>query len=147
MDKLMKTWRVVMIFGLAGLVGPIAWIAAWPPSGLAYLLPRFLWVFYTDLIELLWPASMMGLWVGVPANLTLFSILGVGVGRLARTRVRLWIGYAMVIFLVLLLALWQAGFSVTRVDVVAVAVAVLIYAIPFWVVMGVRGAGPAFRSL
>ena len=130
-----RTARSVVVFGLAGLLGPVVWLAAWPPSRLADVLPHSVWFFYTDLVELLWPVSMMGPWIGVPLNLMLFVLLGLAVAWLAQTRGRLVIAYAVVIVLAVLFALWQAGFAVKRVDGFALIVALLLYAIPFWIVM------------
>lgn len=131
----MNKSRVTLIFAVTGLVGPMVWLAAWPPSRLADVLPHSIWFFYTDVVELLWPVSMMGPWIGVPLNLMLFVLLGLAVAWLAQTRSRLVIAYAAVTVLAVLFALWQAGFAVTRVDGFALIVALLLYAVPFWIVM------------
>jgi RHS repeat-associated protein len=65
-----RTVKSVVVFGVAGLLGTVVWLAAWPPSRLADVLPHSVWFFYTDLVELLWPVSMMGPWTGVPLNIT-----------------------------------------------------------------------------
>jgi hypothetical protein len=130
-----RTLKSLLAFAGAGLVGPAIWLAAWPPARLADVLPRPEWFFYTHLVEMLWPVSMMGPWIGVPANLVLFTTLGVAVAWLARTRSRVMIAYGVVTVLAVLLALWQAGFAATRVDGFALIVALLLYAIPFWIVM------------
>jgi hypothetical protein len=135
MSRILKS---LLAFSAAGLVGPAIWLAAWPPARLADVLPRPVWFFYTHLVEMLWPVSMMGPWIGLPANLVLFIALGLTVGWLARTRTRLAITYAVITVLVFLMALWQAGFALARVDGFALAVALLLYAIPFWVM--IRGS-------
>lgn len=131
----MNKSRVTLVFAVTGLVGPMVWLAAWPPSRLADVVTHSIWFFYTDVIELLWPMSMMGPWIGVPLNLMLFVLLGLAVAWLAQTRSRLVIAYAAVAVLAVLFALWQAGFAVTRVDGFALMVALLLYGIPFWIVM------------
>jgi hypothetical protein len=131
----MRKSRVTLIFAAAGLVGPLVWLAAWPPARLADVLPRPVWFFYTDLVEILWPVSMMGPWIGVPVNLLLFTVLGLVVAWLAQTRSRLAIAYAVVTILIFVMALWQAGFVFPRLDGFALAVALVLYAIPFWIVM------------
>ena len=131
----MRKSRVILIFAAAGLVGPLSWLAAWPPARLADVLPRPVWFFYTDLVEILWPVSMLGPWIGVPANVLLFTILGLAVAWVAQTRSRLAISYAVVTVLIFVMALWQAGFTFLRLDALALLVALLLYAIPFWLVM------------
>src|ERR1700690_116053 len=108
------------------------WLAAWPPSRLADAVPRSVCFFYTDLVEMLWPASMMGPWIGIPANLALFAILGFSVSLLGRTRRRLVMASAVVSILIFLMALGEAGFVPARTDWSALAVALVLYAIPFW---------------
>jgi hypothetical protein len=134
-ELIVRKLRVILIFAAAGLVGPLIWLAAWPPARLADVLPRPVWFFYTDLVEILWPASMMGPWIGVPLNLLLFTVLGLAVAWVAQTRSRLAISYAVVTILIFFMALCQAGFAVLRLDVLALVVALLLYAIPFWIVM------------
>jgi hypothetical protein len=130
-----RTQKSLLVFAGAGLVGPAIWLAAWPPARLADVLPRSVWFFYTHLVEMLWPVSMMGPWIGLPANLVLFTVLGLTVAWLARTRTQLAVAYAVITVLVFFMALWQAGFAFARVDGFALAVALLLYAVPFWVVM------------
>lgn len=131
----MRKSRVALIFTGMGLLGPVIWLAAWPPSRLADVLPHSAWFFYTDLVEILWPVSMMGPWIGVLVNLVLFTVLGLAVASLARTPIRLAIAYLVVAILACLMALWQAGFSLARMDWFAAAVALLLCAIPFWIVL------------
>jgi hypothetical protein len=78
---------------------------------------------------------MMGPWIGVPANLVLFTVLGFAVALLGRTRRRLAMAYVVVVTLVFLMAQWEAGFVFARINVSALVVALLLYAIPFWLVM------------
>ena len=130
-----RTLRCILVFALAGLAGPMIWLAAWPPSRLAEVLPRSVWLFYTDLVELIWPPSMMGPWIGVPANLALFTILGFAVALLGRTRRRLAMTYVVVVTLVFLMAQWEAGFVFARINLLALVVALALYAIPFWFVI------------
>jgi hypothetical protein len=77
---------------------------------------------------------MMGPWIGVPANLVLFAILGFAVALLGRTRRRLAIVYIVVAILVFLMAQWEAGFVFARIDGFALTAALVLYVIPFAVV-------------
>ena len=141
----MRKSRVALIFTGMGLLGPVIWLAAWPPSRLAGLFPHSAWFFYTDLVEILWPVSMMGPWIGVLVNLGLFTVLGLAVASLARTPIRLAIAYLVVAILACLMALWQAGFSLARMDWFVPAVALLLCAIPFWIVLrAMRKSGTFF---
>ena len=99
------------------------------------VLPRSVWLFYTNLVELIWPPSMMGPWIGVPVNLVLFTVLGFAVALLGRTRRRLAIAYVVVVTLVFLMAQLEAGFVFAHIHLPALVVALVLYAIPFWLVM------------
>ena len=129
------TLRSILVFAAAGLAGPIFWLAAWPPSRWAEVFPRSVWRCYTDVVELVWPASMMGPWIGVPANLVLFAALGSVIAVLGRTRSRVAVAYVMVAVLVFLMEQWEAGFVFARIDGLALTAALVLYAIPFWVVL------------
>lgn len=141
------TLRSTIVFAGAGLVGPLFRFAAWPPSQFDVLLPKSVSNFLYDFVLLLWPTQPMAAVevnigrtaaaaLAVATNLLLFAALGVAVGTLARTRARLITGYAIVCGLIFYFDLWGAGFSFAYLNVFALAVALLLYAVPFWVVRG-----------
>jgi len=133
-----RTLKSLLVFAGAGLLGPLVWNMVRHPSRIEG--------FISDLVFLLWPTQPMGVIetnVGAPkaltftigANLVLFAIIRVIVGLLARTRGRLVLAYVVVCLLLFVWAFWGAGFSLAHLRVLALAVALLVYAIPFWVVM------------
>lgn len=133
-----RTLKSLLVFAGAGLLGPLIWNVVRHPSRMEG--------FISDLVFLLWPAQPMGvietnvgapaaLAVAIGANLILFAIMGVIVGLVARTRVRLAVAYGVVCLLLFVWAFWGAGFSFAHLGVLALAVGLLVYAIPFWVVM------------
>jgi hypothetical protein len=137
-----RTVKSLLVFAGAGLLGPIVWNVVRHPSRMEN--------FVSDLVFLLWPTQPMGVIetnVGAPAalavtigsNLVLFAVIGVIVGLAARSRGQLAAAYAVVCVLLFAWAFYGAGFSFAHLGVLALAVALLVYAIPFWVVM--RGPG------
>ncbi len=74
--------------------------------------------------------------VTIGANLILFAVIGVIVGFLARSRGQLAVAYAVVSLLLVAWASWGAGFRFAHLGVLALAVALLLYAIPFWLLSG-----------
>jgi hypothetical protein len=143
--------RSTVVFAGAGLLGPLFRLAAWPPSRFDVLVPKSVSNFLYDFVLLLWPTQPMAavevnigrlaaVALAVGANLLLFAALGAAVGTLARTRARLIVGYAVVSGLILCFDLWGAGFSLAYLNVLALVVALILYALPFWIVM--RGSDP-----
>jgi hypothetical protein len=135
MSRILKS---LLVFTGAGLLGPLIWNVVQHPSRVEN--------FVSDLVFLLWPTQPLGVIetnVGAPkalavtigANLILFAVIGLIVGLLARTRVRLVFAYVVVCLLLFMWAFWGAGFSFAHLGVLALALALLVYAIPFWVVM------------
>src|SRR5258708_3160405 len=133
-----RTLKSLLVFAGTGLFGPLVWNVVRHPSRMEN--------FISDLVFLLWPTQPIGVIetnfggptataVTIGANLVLFSVLGLVVGALARTRGRLVTAYVLVCVLLFLWALWGAGFSFAHLGVFALAVALLLYAVPFWVVM------------
>jgi hypothetical protein len=133
-----RTVKSLLVFTGAGLLGPLVWNVVRHPSRVES--------FISDLVFLLWPTQPMGVIetnVGAPralavtigANLVLFAIMGLIVGLLAKTRGRLVVAYVVVSLLLFVWAFWGAGFSFAHLGVLALAVALFVYAIPFWVVM------------
>ena len=126
-----------LVFSAAGLVGPLVWNVMHHPSRMEN--------FISDLVFLLWPTQPIGaveVSVGGPvaaaltigANLVVFALLGLVVGVLARNRGRLVSTYILLCVLLFLWALFGAGFSFAHLGVFALVVALLLYAIPFWLV-------------
>jgi MFS family permease len=130
--------KSLLLFSVAGLFGPLVWNVTRHPSRMEN--------FTSDLVFLLWPTQPIGaveVSVGGPvaaaltigANLVLFALLGLAVGALARTRGRVVSAYILVCVLLFLWALFGAGFSFAHLGVFALVVALVLYAIPFWLVM------------
>ena len=143
MNRVLKSTAV---FAGAGLLGPLVVYATWPVSRFNTLVPKSVSNFRYDFVFLLWPTQPMAVVevsigrlaaaaLAIGANLLLFAALGAAVGTLARTRTRLIAGYAVVCGLIFYFDLWGAGFSLAYLNVFALVVALILYAIPFWVVM------------
>ena len=146
-----------LIFIASAFVGPLIRLATWPPS--KFEQGSFLSIgdFVYDLVLLLWPTQPLavievntGSWVAivvsVAANILLFGLLGVVAGFSAKQRLGLLALYVVVCALVLLLALWGAGFSFAYLNVVALLVALLLYAVPFWATDRLAGNVSASRQ-
>lgn len=138
--------RSTVVFAGAGLLGPLVRFATWPASRFDTLVPKSVSNFLYDFVLLLWPTQPMAVVevsigrvaavaLAIVANLLLFAVLGAMVGTQARTRARLIAGYAVVCGLIFYIDLWGAGFSLAYLNVFALVVALILYAIPFWVVM------------
>lgn len=143
MSRVLKS---LLVFAGAGLLGPLVRFSTWPPSRFNALFPKSISNFLYDFILLLWPtqpmaaaeanigrASAAALAIG--ANLILFAVIGVIVGLAARSSGQLAVAYAVVCVLLFAWEFWGAGFSFAHLGVLALAVALLVYAIPFWIVM------------
>lgn len=137
--RLMST---VLLFGLMAFVGPFVRWVTWPPSAFGRGTSTALSSFVSDLVFLLWPTQSLAVIevntgpaiaavVAVGANVLLFVVVGVLAGVLVKTRLGLPTLYLAVGLLLALFALWGAGFSVAYFNVVALAVALLLYAVPF----------------
>jgi hypothetical protein len=132
----------MLLFGLMAFVGPFVRWMTWPPSAFEQGTSIALSGFISDLVFLLWPTQALAVIevntgpviaavVAVGANVMLFAVVGVLAGILVNTRLGLPALYLAVGLLLALFALWGAGFSVAYLNVVALAVAVLLYAVPF----------------
>jgi hypothetical protein len=132
----------IVIFMACGLAGPLLRWATWPPSptpqGSGFSFDDFIY----DLVLLLWPTqplavvevtigSLAAIGVSVGANIMFFGITGALAATLARQPVKLLALYLVACIVVLAVALWSAGFSVAFLNVSALVVAVLLYAVPF----------------
>jgi hypothetical protein len=71
--------------------------------------------------------------LAITANLIVFAILGAAVGMIGGTRTRVMVAYLAVCGLIFLFDLWGAGFSFAYLNVLALVVALLLYAVPFCV--------------
>lgn len=132
-----------LIFAIAGLFGPAIRLITWPPSKFASGSSPSFSEFIYQLVFLLWPAQplavmeanmdrALALSLAVGTNVFLFSIAGVAAALVARRRFSFAILYLAVCGLVLLLAMWGAGFSFAHVNMLALITALLLYAVPFW---------------
>jgi hypothetical protein len=141
MNRVLKS---TVAFAGAGLLGPLVRFATWPPSKFNSLVAKSVSSFLYDFVLLLWPTQPMAMAnlgrgataaLSVGANLLLFTALGVAVGILGRTCTRIIVGYIVVCGLIFWFDLWGAGFSFEYLNLFALGGALLVYAIPFWVVM------------
>ena len=133
----------ILTFAAASLVGPAIRWATWPPIKFEVNASSALNGFVSDVLLLMWPTqplavievntgSLYASALAVGANILLFALLGLLVGGVAQNRIGLILLYIAFAFLVVLLALWDAGFSITYLNVPALAVGLLWYAIPFY---------------
>lgn len=140
-----KSRFAVLVFATAALVGPLLRFITWPPSRFREMTSAAIGEFVRDLVLLLWPTQILALGtaafslkiaaLSIGGNLVLFTLLGLVVAGVARRRGGMLLTYVGVGFLLLLFALWFAGFRGASVNWFALLAALLIYAIPFWLVM------------
>jgi len=132
-----------LIFGATAFVGPLIRWMTWPPSKFEQGSSTSIGNFVYDLVFLLWPTQPLAVIdvntgplvagvVAVGANVLLFGFVGLVVGSVAKHAPGLLALYVLVCALVLLLALWGAGFSVAYLNIFALVAALLLYAVPFW---------------
>ncbi len=135
----------VGVFTAAALMGPLIRFAVWPLFRTWQVRAIPLEGFIYDLVLLLWPTGVLGIMevnigtalavaVTIGANVLLFAVLGVAAGIVARRCFALVALYVFVCGLVILFELWGAGFDLAFVNVIALGVALALYAIPFCVV-------------
>ena len=143
--------RSILIFGLCGLVGPLIRWATWPPARPTEGVGED---FIYNLVLLLWPAQplaaieastgrLVAAAVSVGANLLLFSALGVAVGLLVRRPAPVVVLYLATCAAVLAFALWIVGFEFAYLSLIALMVAFLIYAVPFFSAFRLAGTAKA----
>lgn len=132
-----------LLFTTTGLVGPgIVWVI-WPVSKFAEGASPWLVTFVHDLLILIWPTRMLAVIevntgrflagaVAVGANMLLFAVLGLLAGGMVQKHRGLSILYLAVVFFLTILALWNAGFSVNYLNFSALAIGLLLYAMPFY---------------
>jgi hypothetical protein len=140
-----RTLKSTLVFSAAGLLGPLIRFAAWPPSRFNASAPKSVGNFLYDFVLLLWPTQPMAVVevnvgsvaaaaLAIIANLIVFAILGAAVGIIGGTRTRVVVAYVAVCGLLFLFDLWGAGFSFAYLNVLALVVALVLYAVPFWVI-------------
>lgn len=71
--------------------------------------------------------------VAVFTNVILFGLLGAVVGAIAHLRFGLLTAYVVVGVMVAIFSFWGAGFGFDHLNKLALVVALLMYAIPFWI--------------
>lgn len=134
----------VIYFSVAALVGPFLRWVTWPSSVQGFFTP--MQSFLYDLVILIWPAQVIwdaeisstysglveNIFWAVGGNFFLFWILGAVAGALANRPRRLLIFYLFVCAWELSIILYLKEFSPAYYDLLAVAVAWLVYALPFW---------------
>ena len=133
----------VLIFVASALAGPLIRFAMWPPSKLeqGFSIGDFVY----DLVLLLWPTqplavievsvgAFLAVAVSVGANILLFAAAGIVAGISASWPARLLSVYLAICVMLLILALWSAGFSFAHLNMIALSVAFVLYAFPFWAV-------------
>jgi hypothetical protein len=134
------------VFAIAALVGPLLRFATWPPSRFEELAGTNAANFIYDLVFYLWPAQPLAVYeqsaghvvalvLSIGMNIILFIFVGLVAGAAAAFR---WsavaVLYAVHCGLLVVFALWGAGFSIRYLSLLPLVVAMVLYAVPFWVV-------------
>lgn len=146
-ERYMCTLVSLCIFTAAAFVGPLIRFIVWPPSRIGEIASFRVDRFIYDLIFLLWPTQSlavmevnvgtpMAITVAIGSNILLYATTGIVAGLVSGRRIALLTIYLLVCVLVTLFALWGAGSDLAFVNVIALALALVFYAIPFWVVTG-----------
>jgi hypothetical protein len=136
----MAKWKIVAMFAVVGLLGPVFRLVVFRP------VESFTAIHVVQSITLLiWPAQVLGVMetslgtaragaLAISANVLLFAVVGVIVALVARRRPLLWLVQLTVLALVTMWAhLWRA-FDAWW----ALAIALAIYSAPFAVVRRTR---------
>jgi hypothetical protein len=134
--------QIPLLFGLMALVGPVVRWLTWPPSAFERRTSPQLNEFVSDLVFLLWPTQSLGVIevnigatfaavAAVSANVLLFLLVGILAAAIVKMRYGLPALYLVVGLLLTLFGLWGAGFSSAYLNVAALLIALLLYAIPF----------------
>jgi hypothetical protein len=127
----------ILVFLACGLAGPLLRWATWPPKpastggDFVYDLVLFLWPTQPLAVmeATIGPVAAIALSIG--ANVVLFGVVGLVAAAVAARVSRLIALYVLVCLGVLLFALWTAGFSVAFVNMGALVIAFVLYALPF----------------
>lgn len=134
-----------IVFALAALAGPLVRLVTWPPSRFEKATSTGTEDFVYDLVLYLWPTQplaaveatagrLMAALLSIGGNLLLFILLGLAVGAAAGRRGIVPLIYTAVCGLLVLFAFWGAGFSLEHLSWRPLAVAMVLYAVPFWLV-------------
>ena len=138
------------VFALSALLGPLVRFLTWPSQNPEMAARDSTSTFVYNLVVLIWPTQPLAVMeatigtfaavvLSVVANIALFAIVGLAVGIIAERWFLLLASYVFVCGLALALALWGAGFNIAYLESLAIAVALTIYAIPFWLVYRTAG--------
>jgi hypothetical protein len=65
------------------------------------------------------------------ANIAVFGLLGLLAGALAKTAIQLSSAYLAVCVMIVVMAVWSIGLGFSHVDMIALVVALALYAVPF----------------
>jgi hypothetical protein len=131
-----------LLFGLMGFVGPFVRWLTWPPSSFEQRTSITLSGFIDDMVFLLWPTQSLAVievitgsvvagLTAVGANLVLFAAVGVLANLLFKARIGLLMLYMLVVLLASFFAFWGSGFDVAYLNMPALAVVLLFFAVPF----------------
>jgi hypothetical protein len=134
-----------MVFALASLAGPLLRLATWPPSRFSDATSAEAEDFVSEVVFYLWPTQPIAayesawgtpaaLFVAVGGNLALFGFIGLVIGAVATRRRALAVSYSVVCILLVLFALWAAGYRLEHVSAMPLLSAMVFYATPFWAV-------------
>lgn len=133
--------RLPISLGVFALLGPFVRWLTWPPAKFESWTTLSLAEFVYDLVFLLWPTQSLAVVEAttgrvvavvftVGTNVILFALIGAAASAIRQVPILL--RYLAVCGLVLLLAVWGAGFDLSGISLSAVGVALLLYAVPFW---------------
>ena len=131
-----------LLFAVAGLAGPALRLVTWPPSrpeGFVYDLVLYLWPTQPLAVIEATSGKLLALLLSVGGNVLLFTVVGLLAGAAAKHPLTVLALYAAWSAVLLLVGLWGAGFEKGYLSVYPLAVALLLYALPFWIVFR-RGA-------
>lgn len=95
-----------------------------------------------DLVLLIWPTqplasieisagTNLAILFSVLANIAVFGLLGLLAGALAKTAIQLSSAYLAVCVMIIVMAVWSIGLGFSHVDMIALVVALALYAVPF----------------
>ena len=95
-----------------------------------------------DLVLLIWPTqplavieasagTNLAILFSVLANIAVFALLGLLAGALAKTAIQLSSVYLAVCVMIIVMAVWSIGLGFSYVDMIALVVALVLYAVPF----------------
>jgi hypothetical protein len=146
-DGMRKLLLSVTIFAASAFAGPLIRFATWPPSKLGH--ESSIRDHIYDLVLLLWPTqplavievnvgTFLAVAISIGANILLFAVAGVIAGISSGQPVRLFAFYVAVCVVLVILALWNAGFSIASLNIIALSIAFVLYALPFWAVLKIK---------